>query len=92
MIDELVYSFAIYWFELSYKNSIYRAPFCKCNTNKYGEVTKEYDTQIYKNLLSSDLKDKDYCIQNSLNHDTSFLQNKSIEEEKHIDQSKLICN
>ena len=92
MIDELVYSFAIYWFELSYKNSIYRAPFCKWNNTEYGEFAKEYENQRYKSLLNSDLKDTDYCIQNSFNHDTSFLQNKSIEEEKHIDQSKLTCN
>ena len=92
MIDELVNNFTIYWFKLSYRNSIYRVPFCKCNTNEYGEVVKEYDTQRYKSLLNSEIKDVDYCIHNSLNHDTSFFQNKNIEEEKHIDQSKLTCN
>ena len=86
---KLVNNFTIYWFELSYRNCINRAPFCKWNnTNEYGEVAKEYDTQRYKSLLNSDLKDTDYCIQNSCNYDTSFLQNKSNEEEKHIDQSK----
>ena len=92
LINELVNSFTIYWFELSYRNSINRAPFCKWNNSEYGEVAKEYETQRYKSLLNSDIKDTDFCIQNSFNYDASLLQNKNIEEEKHIDQSKLICN